>query len=137
MPMNLRVSLLAGMAAMLPLAVSAAGLLSIAPDALALRQQHGSAPLVIDVRSEAEYASGHVPGAILVPHDQIQAHLEMLASVSGQEVVLYCRSGHRAALAEAQLRTLGVTNLRQLQGHWQGWESSGLPTQVADAGALR
>lgn len=106
-----------------------AGLHSITPEALALRQSRASAPVVLDVRTPEEYAAGHVPGAILVPHDAIDEYRGFWESFSDQEIVVYCRSGRRALEAEEQLQRLGVTNLRQMEGHWQAWDAAHLPEQ--------
>lgn len=137
MPTIMRRVLLAAMACVLPTLVLSAGLAPITPEALALRQSRGSAPLVIDVRSASEYAAGHVPGAVLLPHDKIQQRLPELDLALDREIILYCRSGRRAALAEDRLRALGVTNLRQLEGHWKRWEAGRLPVDALPEGAAR
>lgn len=85
------------------------------------------APLILDVRSPAEYAQGHIPGAINVPHDQVAAHAAELASRGGRGVVIYCLSGMRAAAAAGALQRAGMTDIRLLSGHMQGWRAARRP----------
>lgn len=96
---------------------------------LARRIEAGSAPLVLDVRSEEEYARGHIPGSLNIPHDELPDRLGELPIVKSEEVVVHCQSGRRAAAAEATLRADGYSNVRDLTGHWQGWQEAGLPTE--------
>lgn len=103
----------------------------IRPADLAARLGTADAPLVIDTRTPEEFGAGHVPGAVLVPHDAIETHLLRIAA--DREIVLYCRSGRRSALAEAALRDHGFTNLRQLEGSWLAWEAAGLPAATSSA----
>ncbi|MFP5440501.1 MAG: rhodanese-like domain-containing protein [Gammaproteobacteria bacterium] len=91
------------------------------------RQAKGDV-VVIDVRSPAEYAQGHVPGAINIPHDQAgERAMEIRALQKKGEVVLYCRSGRRVAAAAEALEARGVTGLRHLKGDIQGWQAAGAP----------
>ncbi|MCC2617437.1 rhodanese-like domain-containing protein [Aestuariibacter halophilus] len=84
---------------------------------------------IVDVRSAEEYAQGHVPGAINLPHDQIAELAQAQLVASGKPVVLYCRSGRRAQLAAEALQALGYDNLLHLSGDMQGWQDAGHPTQ--------
>src|SRR5262249_19413255 len=65
-----------------------AALEPIAQDELA-RRLHDGQVLVLDVRPEAEYAAGHIPGAVNVPHDQLAARLAELPERA--DIVAYCR----------------------------------------------
>lgn len=77
--------------------------------------------LVIDVRSAQEYADGHVPGAVNIPHGSIASHLDALRAVPGRQIVLYCESGRRAGMAAQTLQANGFDRLLQLEGHMQQW----------------
>lgn len=85
--------------------------------------------VVLDVRTAAEFAAGHVPGARNVSHDQLPAKLAELSSLKDKEVVLYCRSGRRTAIAEQTLRGAGFTRLRHLEGDWLAWEAEKKPVE--------
>lgn len=96
-----------------------------------LLSQPAEASLVLDVRTPEEYAEGHVPNAINIPHDQIEAHLAELEARKSGPVVLYCKSGRRAGLAAEALAKAGFTNLLHLTGDMQGWTEAGLPIEKA------
>ena len=109
-------------------AAAAAGVISSAD--LVARLESDAAPVILDVRSPEEYAAGHIPGAINVPYDQISAHLDSLESFRGQEIVVYCRSGRRAGIAETALVEAGFSGVLDLEGHMQSWAQSEHPVAV-------
>lgn len=82
---------------------------------------------LVDVRSSTEYASGHVPGAVNVPMDQIEARLEDLRP--GSPIVLICKSGQRAALTAALLEPCRK-DVAVLAGGTDAWAQAGLPLVV-------
>jgi rhodanese-related sulfurtransferase len=85
--------------------------------------------VVLDVRTPAEFAAGHVPGARNISHDQLAAKLGELSSLKDKQVVLYCRSGRRTALAGQTLRDAGFTRLLHLQGDYLAWEAEHRPVE--------
>ena len=69
--------------------------------------------VVIDVRTPEEFASGHVDGAINIPYDTISAKLPALSKIDKNEnILLYCRSGRRSAIAKQSLAELGYRKLQ-------------------------
>jgi phage shock protein E len=105
-----------------------------AAEAVLARETAGDPSLVIlDVRTAEEFAAGHVPGAVNVPHDQLEARLGELASLRDRDVVVYCKSGRRAGLALAVLAAHGYTRLSHLDGDMQGWEAAGRPVAQTPA----
>jgi len=107
---------------------------SIAANELAERIAAGTAPVVLDVRSPAEYAAGHLPGAVNVPHDELATRIAALGLAPDQELVVHCHSSPRAAKARAALAALGFGRVRDLAGHWQGWQAAGLPAETSPGG---
>ena len=91
--------------------------------------------VVVDVRSSEEFAAGHVPGAINVPQDQLAGRLAELAPLRDRDVVVYCKSGRRSALALEVLSKNGYTRLSHLEGDMQGWEAAGRPVEKASGAA--
>ncbi len=101
----------------------------ITPEALVRRIEAGDAPLMVDVRQAAEFAQGHVPGAINIPHDVMGERLAELGPDRDREIVIYCRSGRRAVVAEEILAAAGFTHVRDLDGHMLDWKAAGRPTE--------
>lgn len=85
--------------------------------------------LLVDVRSAAEYADGHLPGAINIAHDTIQGNEAVLDGWKDKVVILYCRSGRRSTLAADVLEKAGFRDVRLLEGNMPGWEGKGLPVE--------
>ena len=98
---------------------------SISPSELHARQQKGTPPQVIDVRTAAEYAAGHVPSAVNIPHTELADRLSEVEPENG--VVLYCMVGPRARIGEKVLQHAGVTKIFHLEGGFAAWRESGLP----------
>jgi len=71
----------------------------------------------IDVRSESEYASGHIANALLMPHDQISKLINEAKLSKDTPITLYCRSGRRADAAQKKLQELGYTNVTNAGGY--------------------
>lgn len=111
------------------------GLRPLTQDAfLALPKQGPDAPVVIDVRTAEEFASGYVPGAMNIPHDQLAFRLAEVPK--DRPVVLYCRSGRRAGIAAGLLAANGHERLMHLQGDMPAWIERGRPVaKPADAAA--
>ncbi len=90
-------------------------------------------PLLLDVRTPEEYASGHVPGALLIPVQELEARLDQLAPYKARGVITYCEKGGRAGKAIEILRGAGFQNLAVLAGSMTRWRSEGLPVEQAPA----
>lgn len=74
------------------------------------RELLGRGALILDVRSPAEFASGHVEGAVNIPVDVLSSRLSQVGPTT-RPVVLYCRSGARSASAASMLRQAGYTEV--------------------------
>ena len=104
-------------------------LVQFSQEALLERQQKGDdATYVLDVRSPEEYASGHVPGAVNIPYDQIASRMAEVPK--DQDVVLYCKSGRRAGIAAEVLAGQGYTRLQHLEGDIVAWVEKGRPVET-------
>ena len=85
--------------------------------------------LLLDVRTPGEFASGHLPGAVNIPFDELPGRTEEIAEFRERGVIAYCESGRRAGIAEESLRAAAFPKIGHLQGHMSGWRASGLPTE--------
>ncbi len=104
---------------------------SVSSQVLATRIIYGTQPLILDVRTPAEFVAGHVPGAVNLPYDEISERYPELEQSADAELIVYCRSGKRAGMAEATLAGLGFTNLVDLDGHWLGWSDAALSFEAS------
>ena len=78
--------------------------------------------VLLDVRTQEEFDSGHIPTAILLPYDEINLKAATVLSDKEKEIVLYCRSGRRSAIAKKALVELGYKDVKDFGGisRWQG-----------------
>ncbi len=93
----------------------------------------GNAPLIIDVRSEAEYRAGHVPKAVHIPFWAAFATDRLDGYPPSELLVLYCEHGPRASIAKMALYFAGFENMLYLQGHMSSWKDAHLPIETSAA----
>ena len=86
---------------------------SITPEVLSAIEHEA---LIVDVRTPEEFANGHYPGAINIPHETILEVLNQLGVTADTSVILYCRSGNRSGQAEQVLQEKGFTEARNAGG---------------------
>ncbi|MFZ2234821.1 MAG: rhodanese-like domain-containing protein [Dokdonella sp.] len=96
--------------------------------------------VLIDVREPAEFATGHIDGAINIPRGVLEFQVDAdpaVANVSDpalshkeQAIVIYCRTGGRAALAVQSLQRLGFSDVCSIAGGITGWADAGLPVRA-------
>lgn len=72
--------------------------------------------IMLDVRSKAEYDQKHIPGSILIPHEQISAEIQAKVPDRNTPIALFCRSGRRSAITADVLKKLGYTRVYDLGG---------------------
>ena len=72
--------------------------------------------VILDVRTEEEFAEGHIPGAILIPDYEIEEQAETQLKDKEQVILVYCRSGNRSKAASAALAEMGYTNVQEFGG---------------------
>ncbi|WP_327373693.1 rhodanese-like domain-containing protein [Streptomyces sp. NBC_01216] len=105
----------------------------LTPTALQRLIDSGRGPRVLDVRTPGEFRTVHIPGSYNVPLDTLREHRAELLTHLGEDVVLVCRSGARAAQAEQALAEAGLSNLRVLDGGMMAWEAAGAPVNRGEA----
>ena len=78
--------------------------------------------VILDVRTAQEFASGHIPGAALLPNEIIGTEDIPLLPDKDQLILVYCRSGNRSKQAAEKLAQLGYTNIVEFGGinSWTG-----------------
>ena len=108
---------------------------SISSAELHARRESGVAPVVIDVRTPAEYASGHIPGAVNIPFDQVAQRIAEVDAPHG--VALYCMVGPRARKGESALLAASYQKVFHLEGGLAAWQAAGFPVESARQESLR
>ena len=72
--------------------------------------------VIIDARTEDEFAEGHIENAILIPEYEISTRAEKELPDKEQLILVYCRSGRRSKIASEELVKLGYTNVKEFGG---------------------
>ena len=72
--------------------------------------------VIIDARTEEEFAAGHIENAILIPEYEIAERAEKELPNKDALILVYCRSGRRSKIASEELVKLGYTNVKEFGG---------------------
>ena len=90
-------------------------------------------PKVIDIRSEAEHARGHIAGSVNIPLPHLE---DQLADVPAGPVVVHCEGGYRSAIAASVLSRAGRDGVMDMVGGFKAWASSKLPVESPAASTV-
>lgn len=96
--------------------------------ALAEQLTTTAAPNVVDVRSEKEWAAGHISGSVNIPLNHLRDRAKEIAS--DRPVVVHCEGGYRSAIAASVLAQTGRRDVLDMVGGFKAWTASRLPVQV-------
>ena len=91
------------------------------------RLDAGERIILVDTREDAEWARGHIPGAIHLGKGIIERDIEKTVPDKEAQIVLYCGGGFRSALAAENLQKMGYRNVISMDGGWRGWTEAGFP----------
>lgn len=88
------------------------------------------ADLLIDVREADEYALGHLLGAVHMSRGMLEFKLSANPEYAARDlnIVLYCKTSGRAALAAVQLQAMGYHKVSSIAGGYEAWVAAGKPT---------
>jgi len=100
------------------------GYSDITPQELMQKIENKERFILLDVRTKEEYAQGFIKGSVLIPYTEIASrHGEL--GCKCHEVVVYCKSGHRSAIASKTLVKLGFHRVKNLLGGIKAWKKAG------------
>lgn len=102
------------------------GLLLSSAMAIRLMNNHDDA-LVLDIRTTAEYKSGHIKGAKNTPLAELSANIGNYSSYKDKPVLIYCNSGNTATRAIKILKNAGFEHINNLAGGIAAWKEANLP----------
>ena len=88
--------------------------------------------VLLDVRTQAEYDSGHILNAINISHEQILEDPELLAEYKDSQMVVFCRSGGRAGKVIQLLESIGFEDIIDIDGDMLAWSEAGYRLEVND-----
>ena len=88
--------------------------------------------VLLDVRTQAEYDSGHILNAINISHDEILEDPELLAEYKDSQMVVFCRSGVRAGKVIQLLESIGFEDIIDIDGDMLAWNEAGYRMEVND-----
>lgn len=103
--------------------------------ALAGRLEGQDAPLLLDVRTEQEWKTGHVTGSVNLPLSQMHRRLDEIPA--DREVALICRTGYRSSMAASLLESAGYSRLLDCVGGMDAWSASTLPTSAPEGASCQ
>jgi rhodanese-related sulfurtransferase len=88
---------------------------------------------LVDVREDAEWAAGRIPGAVHLGRGVLERDIEARFPDPATPLVLYCGGGYRSALAAASLLDMGYENVVSLVGGVRAWQEAARPWDDAPA----
>jgi glyoxylase-like metal-dependent hydrolase (beta-lactamase superfamily II)/rhodanese-related sulfurtransferase len=114
-----------------PLLAELSKIMQLEPESIKQKLASNSAPLIVDVRTDAEYHGelGHIKQSHLIPMAKLPASVETLDAERDNEIILVCRSGVRSTTAAAILTGLGFSKVKNLNGGMLAWNEKGFPVE--------
>ncbi|HEX5697585.1 MAG TPA: rhodanese-like domain-containing protein [Rhodoferax sp.] len=88
-----------------------------------------AADVLVDVREADEFTAGHVPGAVHISRGMLEFKFSANPALQARDlnILLYCKTSGRAALAAAALQDMGYLNVRSISGGFDSWAAAGKP----------
>jgi rhodanese-related sulfurtransferase len=96
----------------------------VTPAEVKQMRERGDQMALVDVREDREWNLGHLPGAVHMSRGTLEGKIEQTVP-RDRQVVLYCASGNRSALAADMLRQMGYENVSSMSGGFKGWVHAG------------
>lgn len=91
----------------------------------------GEAMVVLDVREPNEYEAAHIPESVNLPRGLLEFNIWSLVPDKNEKIMVYCKTGARAALATRQLNELGYVNALAVATGGAAWVKAGYPVQTS------
>ena len=108
------------------------GVKSVAPMEAVGLMNHENA-VIVDVRSDKEYADGHIANSLNIPQGLLSDRLAELADFKETPIIVACKSGSRSGMASSVLIKQGFQNVRNLGGGILAWSNANLPLSKGGA----
>lgn len=105
---------------------------TISREALRIKLSSAGRPVLVEALPEKYYIAQHLPGALHLPHDQVDALASTVLPEKSAEIVVYCanRQCQNSHIAAHRLSVLGYTDVSVFAGGKREWEEAGLPFEA-------
>lgn len=97
---------------------------------LQYKMAHNQDFILIDIREDHEWLTGHIPSAIHLKRGNLTTEISQIVPDKNQEIILYCAIGFRSALSALELENIGYTNVYSLYGGIIRWDDLGLTVEM-------
>lgn len=87
----------------------------------------GKQIILLDVRDKEEFDAGHLPNAVHISRGLLEFKVGGMLTDRNADIVLYCRTGARSALATHVLNQMGYVNAKNMEGAFKAWGTAGYP----------
>jgi rhodanese-related sulfurtransferase len=108
-------------------AAAKAKIVEVTPQQVKAEMDAGKPVILLDVRDSEEYAAGHLPKALNISRGLLEWKVGRMIPNRNANIVLYCRTDARSALATAVMREMGYTNAKNMKGAFKAWGEAGYP----------
>ena len=98
----------------------------VTPQQVKADMDAGKAVILLDVRDAAEFDAGHLPKAMNISRGLLEFKIGGMIADKNANIVLYCRTDARSALATAVLQEMGYSNVKNMQGAFKAWGEAGI-----------
>jgi rhodanese-related sulfurtransferase len=99
----------------------------VTPQQVKADMDAGKPLILLDVRDSAEFDAGHLPKAMNISRGLLEFKIGGMIPDKNANIVLYCRTDARSALATAVLQEMGYSNVKNMQGAFKAWGEAGYP----------
>ena len=104
-----------------------AKIVEVTPQQVKADMDAGKPVILVDVRDSEEFAAGHLPKAINISRGLLEWKIGRMVPDRNANIVVYCRTDARSALATEVMMKMGYTNVKNLKGAFKAWGLAGYP----------
>ncbi len=108
-------------------AAAKAQITEVSPQAVKADLDAGKAIVLLDVRDSVEFDAGHLPKAVNISRGLLEFKVGGMLPDKNANIVVYCRTDARSALATAVMQEMGYTNVKNMLGSFKAWGLAGYP----------
>ena len=108
-------------------AAAKAQITEVTPQAVKADLDAGKAIVLLDVRDSVEFDAGHLPKAVNISRGLLEFKAGRMLPDKNANIVVYCRTDARSALATAVMQEMGYTNVKNMLGAFKAWGLAGYP----------